>query len=634
MGDWIQALRIATVEVENFRCLKHVEIDFDAVTTLIGPNGSGKSTVLRALDWFFDGEKGHSTDDDVYAGAAGSGRVRVRVTFDALTSSDRQVLGEKYAPITASNFTAWRTWESGMEKITGKALAFLPFEAVRAAQGAIAKKEALAQVRKAHPDKSIPNWTTIAATETALDEWERAHPDGLSEAEVSDTHFFGFSGRGKLSGLFDYVFVAADLRASEESADAKGTILGKILERTLDTTTATGELVDLIADFSQKQAEVNERHLGDQLRELGRELSAEVSSFTLGRQVQLEPVPIEVKPQTPKVGVSILDDAVRTNVGRQGHGFQRALLVAALKLLAAHGVKDGGESVTCLAIEEPELYQHPTQARAFASVLRTLVEDQAGAIQVVYATHSPYFVEPRYFDQIRRVTRRDSTTGFPMVHVNSASLAKVCLRLAGFEAERAIRSRWEQVCLKNLSEAFFADGVILVEGDDEKAILEGVSSPLNALAVAGVAVAAANGKTKLLVPQAILDELGINTMIIFDNDSGLGNRMRAQGKEELDIGAAELSTQDQNRKILRYFDLDEENYPKGVLSRRVVALDDTLEAMIERDWPEWEATRQQLVASGRGVAGKNAATYALAAKECSHGPQGELATLFGAVASV
>ena len=55
------------------------------------------------------------------------------------------------------------------------------------------------------------------------------------------------------------------------------------------------------------------------------------------------------------------------------------------------------------------------------------------------------------------------------------------------------------------AEAFFADGVILVEGDGDKAILEGATGTLNSLAVAGVAVAAASGKTKMLIPNAILD---------------------------------------------------------------------------------------------------------------------------------
>lgn len=44
-----------------------------------------------------------------------------------------------------------------------------------------------------------------------------SHTDDLVEApEALQTNFFGFDTGGKMSGLFDFVPVAADLRASEE----------------------------------------------------------------------------------------------------------------------------------------------------------------------------------------------------------------------------------------------------------------------------------------------------------------------------------------------------------------------------------------------------------------------------------
>lgn len=60
-------MRIKSVGVENFRCLNSVEIDFMQITTFIGPNGAGKSSVLRALDWFFNG--GLINESDVWSGS-------------------------------------------------------------------------------------------------------------------------------------------------------------------------------------------------------------------------------------------------------------------------------------------------------------------------------------------------------------------------------------------------------------------------------------------------------------------------------------------------------------------------------------------------------------------------------------
>ncbi|MHB8439352.1 MAG: AAA family ATPase [Acidimicrobiales bacterium] len=629
-------MRIASVGISNFRCLRQVDLDFDEVTTFIGPNGAGKSSILRALNWFFSGDKSELSAEDVYSGAPqDEQRIRVRVTFDRLTDGDRNALGQKYAPGEVDTFTAWRTWEDGSDKITGKALAFRPFEAVRSAQGADAKKAALAQAREAHPDFGLPIWKSLSATAEAMDEWERAHPEDLEEAEVSDTHFFGFHGQGKLSGLFDYVLVTADLRASEESVDGRNTIIGRILERAVDRDAADEAFRCLAQEVTTRQEQINDTHLTGQLNDLADALSREVGAFTTGRQVQLRASAPEVRPLPTRVDVKIRDELVETTVERQGHGFQRALLISSLKLLASRGAKTGDGSVICLAIEEPELFQHPTQAKVFAAVLRALAQDESNGLQVAYATHSPYFIEPRYFDQVRRVSRERVTIGeHADVRIFHASMDRVCQRLSGYVKEEAIRSRFHQVCIRNLSEALFAEAVALVEGDDDKAVLDGIAARSVSLAHHGIAVAAANGKDNLLVPYAILEGLGIPALIAFDNDKDLRTRMAGSGRAEKDIAAAEAAHRTVNHRLLKYFGLPEEDYPEGLLSSALVAIPDTLEALIETDWPEWKPTKDKIIGEGRGVRSKNAATYALAAEECTVEPAGMLASIVRAVRSL
>jgi predicted ATP-dependent endonuclease of OLD family len=90
-------VKIKRVCIENFCCLQKVDVSFDEITSFIGPTGVGKSTVLRALEWFFNGERSLSlSDDDVHSAAVG-GRISVEVQFDALTDHDRETLG-RYAP--------------------------------------------------------------------------------------------------------------------------------------------------------------------------------------------------------------------------------------------------------------------------------------------------------------------------------------------------------------------------------------------------------------------------------------------------------------------------------------------------------------------------------------------------------
>ena len=623
------------VEIENFRSLENVIIEFDEVTTFIGPNGSGKSSILHALDWFFNGKRGAIGEGERFAGAEDNAAISVSVTFGSLTAEDRDALGQKYAPAGIDTLTVTKKLEAGFEKMTGKALAFPGFERVRSAEGATAKRAILAEVQAIRPDLHLPKWTRLDAMEAAMSTWETDHPDELAPAEVSDTHFFGFNSEGKLNELFDYVFVGADLRAGEESVDSRTSVIGKILERALDRSAANLAIDDLVAAFVENQNLIHKEHIDGQLAALSQELTDELRALTSGRQVHLRPVPADIKPQQVRVAVSVSDAGIETLVTHQGHGFQRALLVAALKLLAQHKKKSSGGGVICLAIEEPELFQHPTQARAFAAVLRELAEGPEAQVQIVYATHSPYFIEPRMFDQVRRVSRTPVVSAYPEVSISRASLESTVAALTGFMNERAILSRWDHACLKSLPEALFAESVILVEGDDDKAILEGASvASAGNLSTKGVSVAAANGKGAMLLPHAILSQLGIRTLLIFDNDSGCEERMVRDGKEALDVENAVLQTKDHNRKILRYFGLEEEDWPQGVLSEQVIAIPDMIESMLSADWPEWEGKRAQIIGEGRGARGKNAATYGLAARECKQKPTGNLAVILDVVLAI
>lgn len=630
-------MRIRRIHVENFRSIADLQCDFDAVTTLLGPNGAGKSNVLRALDWFFNGEKGALTEDDLHKGVALGSRIRVRVDFDELSDADREALGPRYCnDATVSTFTAWRTWQDGEDKITAKALAFSPFEAIRKSSAATDKRAAYNELRSERPELDLPSCSSASAVDKAMDDWERDNQDKLTEAEVSDTHFFGFNSRGKLSELFDYVFVSADLRAKDETSATRNSILARILQRALqrqDLDRATSELVER---FSSELAAISEQHIGEQLRELETELSAEVATYAQGRGIRLREEPIQLKPGPSGVSLSVSESAIETPVGLQGHGFQRTLLLSALTVLSKRARGEAAGQMF-LAIEEPELFQHPTQAKAFASVLRHLTQEPVQRTQVAYATHSPYFVDPRYFDQIRRVSPATAGgTACASSQITTASIASVEERLDGYVTSESLQRRWHQVCLKYLPEALFAESVILVEGDEDAAVLEGIGKRVNELAVNGICVAPVSGKSNMLIPFSILGLLGIPALMVVDNDSGAGGRMRRDGKGEDLIAEAEAKIRTDNRAFCRFVGAPEEDYPVGAVNSLLAFVPDTMESLLASDLPGWDLTRRQVIKAGRGVEGKNAATYAIAAEECDDTPgedlQGLLEACLGIVA--
>jgi putative ATP-dependent endonuclease of OLD family len=608
-------MRISSTRIENFRSIRDLTCDFDAVTSLIGPNGAGKSNVLRALDWFFNGEKGALGPDDLHKGSPDGSMIRVQVNFDDLTDDDRSVLGPRYCPDPeTSRFTAWRTWQDGAEKITGRARAYPPFEAVRAEEKAADRKRVYGDLRRDH---DLPAWTNSDAAEAAMHSWELENQASLEDAEVSDSHFFGINGRGTMSLLFDFVFVSADLRASEETSERKDSLLERIIRRAVDRSQFDKSVEQITEEFEGKYRALGAEHLDAQLDEIADQLTAEVSNYTPGRTINLSQEPGRVKAPLASVGVHVTDRGAETPVTHQGHGFQRTLLLAGLTVLSRQSRVGDQSSSMFLAIEEPELFQHPTQARAFASVLRNLAHDPHQRIRVAYATHSPHFVSPEYFDQVRRVSSVQVGTTHPESRLSQATLASVQERLDGFVDSAAVARRFEQVCLKHLPDALFAERVILVEGDDDAAILEGVGQRVNDMAVGGICVAPVAGKSGMMIPFAILEALEVDTLMVVDNDSGCGGRMKAGGRDDAAIVATEADHKRLNRALCRFVGATEEDYPVGAVAERLAFVPDTLESLLDSDLPGWDLSRNELIKEGRGVEGKHAGTYALAVRECA-----------------
>lgn len=593
-------MRIRSVRIENFRALESVEVAFDTVTTFIGPNGTGKSTALRALDWFFNGKPGSLNDDDCAFGTVAD--IEVQVTFSDLTSKDREAL-TKYTPPGSGTFTAWKIRRpDGSETMSANAKSFATFNDIRSAGTAAEKKKVYVALRAARPELELPSASTSALIDEAMTTWESAHTDQLTEApEGLPTNFFGFNSNGKMSGLFDFVLVTADLRASEESLDGKASIIGRILERSVDRTAADEAIATIVEESRARQQQVYADKFQAQLADVKTRLDEVVARYSPGRTITVKPTEVELKAPRTTFEVAVIDGTTETKVDRQGHGFQRTLLISALQVLAESGAASAEGSI-CLAIEEPELFQHPIQAQAFAKVLRALAEDESKRVQVTYATHSPYFVEGRHFEQVRRLVRSDAEP--PGVTVHSATVADVKLRVAGAITSDQVERQLSSTATGELAVALFASRALIVEGPTDLAVLYGVGDrqSIAGLESRGVAIVPANGKGSIPLSHAILEALGIPTYAVFDADDD------ALPKDKNTHAV-------QNRKLLAYFGHPEEDFPAEAVLDNVAFFRDCLETFLAAEWPEWAIACKAVEAAAGISLEKNKFAYRTATLE-------------------
>jgi hypothetical protein len=251
----------------------------------------------------------------------------------------------------------------------------------------------------------------------------------------------------------------------------------------------------------------------------------------------------------PKADVRLTEDGNESPVNRTGHGLQRALVLTLLQHLAvARGVepekKDGqeppasGENLAAatmpdllLAIEEPELYQHPNRQRHFAQVLMDLatgdIPGVAQRTQVLYCTHSPLFVGIDRLNQLRLLRKQSADASKPKTtKLIQASLDQVADELwvaQGKPGEQwtgeTLRPRLQAIMTPWMNEGFFADVVVLVEGEEDRAaILAQAASAGLQLEREGIAVIPCMGKNSIDRPLLIFRHLKIPTYVVWDAD--------------------------------------------------------------------------------------------------------------------
>ncbi len=576
-------MRIDHVHIENYRCLDDVVLSLDDATVLLGPNSTGKSSALHALRWFFDG--GDLALDDVGGGDLAD-RVSVAVTFSDFSPADVAVFGPY---VIDGGMTLWRTWcQAEGEKLTGHGLAYPAFEELRSLPRASEVNKAYRLLREEHPDLDLPATRSADAAKQAMAAWEAEHPESLVSATVSATNLFGFVGGGRLAGRFDFVLVPAVSDVEFETQDARGTLLQQLLQRAGGQSAVMQEkLIELEQDVATSIEAIVREDSGDALEELASAVTAELGTLVSDGKVTLEAEPPVVQIPRVEVSMTVGDGGLDTVVSRQGHGFQRALLMALVRQLASGGQSEDVPGLL-LALEEPELFQHPVQARHFARTLAGLPRSGEGAIQVAYATHSEHFVDSSEFDRIRRFGKSVDKRSWPTVKVNSTTVDRVVQRLDGAIAPDQVGLRIRITLRRQLAEAVFASAVVLVEGRSDAGFLHGVADRFGGFDAAGISVVAGMGKRQLLLPRVILEELGVPNFVVFDGDAGLEERQRRDGKPDDVVGNAVRETQATNRLLLEALEGTPVDQPETCVEDSFAVMNDRLEAEYEA-WPEFVA---------------------------------------------
>lgn len=521
--------------MKNLRCIKDSVVTLDAYTCLVGPNGAGKSTILHALNIFFRHVEDANTDvtsltaEDFHLHDT-TRPIEITVTFGEVTRAAEQDFTEyvRQGKLIISAVATYDSRSSRAEvKQFGQRLgmaAFKPFFKLYGdAAPASDLKAAFEALEREIPDVAArKSKKTKEAMYQTLREFEAERPD---ECEVipSEDQFYGVSkGANRLEKHVQWVFIPAVKDATEEQSETRTGALGKLLARTVRAKVNFSNSVETLVSAARQQYQQMLDDNEPALKGISESLEKRLAEWAHpGAKLRVEwqqDSSKAVRVDQPLAGIIAGESGFEGGLVRFGHGFQRSFLLALLQELAASD--DRAAPTLILGCEEPELYQHPPQARHLAGAFEKLSQENA---QIIVTTHSPYFVSGRHFENVRMV-RRDLADN--RVSIRQYSHDETATRFAQVVGEpprqkSAALSKIHQALQPALNEMFFTQRLVLVEGLEDVAYLHSwliLTDHWEAYRRSGCHIVAVDGKSEMIRPVIIAQGLGIPVFAVIDAD--------------------------------------------------------------------------------------------------------------------
>lgn len=597
--DWLR--------IKNFRCIKDMEVVLSDLTAFVGRNGSGKSTTLHALRIFYE-VKAPISEDDFFNGDTGT-PIEITVAYRDLGPEELKEFGS-YMDGDFFAVTKKISERDGSidQRYYASRLQIPIIANLRGAKNKTAQRDGWNElVDNASLPEIGPKSMRGDDPAQLMDAYELEHPE-LRELVPQEVQFLGPPniGGGTLDKFTKFVYIPAVRDASDDSAEKRGSPLYQLLDfMVMRRFRGRADVRLLQEEYSGKLRGLYDPSNLTEFSELADDISTTlqlyVPSARFGLKVS-EPHLPEIP--SPATIAELIEDDYAGSIERKGHGLQRALIFSLLQHMAVakpieadipetHDnpeaeaiaqVVDNNERDTTtdpaliIAIEEPELYQHPLRARHLSRILLEMSSQSTlgpgGRNQILYTTHSPYFVDLGRFDQLRIVRKvRESHDEPPCTSASCFTLkaaSEEIARLAGKPSDsytaESFRARAHPVMTLTVNEGFFADVVVLVEGNTEAAALVAVAEIVGSDWLSkGIAVIPVEGKTKLDRPAIVFRGLGIPTYIVFDAD----RKHKGSKKEQQEAGM--------NRSLLRLGGGDEEDFPATKVSKDFACFEEDFE---------------------------------------------------------
>lgn len=478
--------------IKNFRSIGSdgIEISFDSsLTALIGKNNVGKSNILAAIDYILGGYWAYEKDftlEDFYQKNINND-IEICVYFNEPLEYKTTIEGWFEHKVKVYGFKLeYKTYKRDTEDAKAGEL-HLDYTCVNTS-GEIIRIPTKAPRKGMSPAEFKASFTQILRVTRDL----RAQAKVVYiPVERDILKYSPSNSRSLLGGLLKTIkerFISdkEEIAISSQLAEVLGTktiitrdeLFNRFIEKANDTLKT-----DDIKILSETLSHYLSEHIG----------TKDAESIDLDFAIQ------DTWTQYKNLELTIQNNGVLLPAHRVGQGLQSLIVIAIFRTYLRLKEYDA-----IFLIEEPEMFLHTHAKKYFYSVLESLARS---GVQIIYTTHATEFVSIINYKNVKRIISRNNSTRV---------LPEKAIEL-DFDNDELLKL--DTAINNERAELFFAEKVILVEGETEKIVydflirLKGLDPNL-----LNISIIETSGKGSMYRYILLLESLKIPFVVIADTD--------------------------------------------------------------------------------------------------------------------
>lgn len=493
-------MRFTQLSITNYRALRDVTIPLSRFGCLIGENNSGKSSFLQALSLFFSGSKlntSHFFDE--------AKPIRIAVTFEDINEADLARLAEEHRTrvskiIKNGRLVLVRVYGTDCkgalvyntrtpidDRFSANSIATL-------VRGQRAGQLFVTKVIQVFPELDGIIDTTMNQDDIKHKIQELA--DSLPDDQKTNADQTLPTGIDKsiTPMLPDTIYIPAVKDLADDIKTTESTSFGKILAILLSAVEA--KLPEAQVLFEKLNSKLNRIQQSDGTIVDERLDEVKLIESTVERYVResFADVALHITIPPPELKTIFSSARIYANDGvdglidSKGDGLRRAIVFSILRSYVelkakfasiqapteetapeaevAQSQVEPAPVSYLLMFEEPELFLHPKAQHILFDALRVFAREH----HVLVTTHSPMFFGPEATETFVKLRKLSdiAIAPKPFTQVQPIDLS-----------DMTAKDQFQIICFENNNAAFFADTVVLVEGDSDYLLMPHIARTLD-----------------------------------------------------------------------------------------------------------------------------------------------------------